>query len=111
MTERRSRPTSRPQQGEIWWAESEDKRRPMLIVSRSEAAQHLNRLVVAPITRTVRNIPTEIAIDESSGLAVDCAAAFDDLQPQPVSMLTFRVGAIPFPRDQICTALEALADC
>lgn len=107
----RSGSANRPQQGEIWWAESEDKRRPVLIVSRSEAAQHLNRLVVAPITRTVRGIPTEIALDESSGLVVDCAAAFDNLQPQPVSMLTLRVGAIPFARDQICSALEALADC
>lgn len=71
----------------------------------------LDRLVVAPITRTVRGIPTEIDLDESVGLGAACAAAFDDLQPQTVSMLSSRIGSIPFPRDQICGALEAVADC
>jgi mRNA interferase MazF len=102
---------TRPSQGEIWWAEAEDKRRPVLIVSRSEAAGHLNRLIVAPVTRTVRGIPTEIMLDESSDLAVECAASFDNLTPQPVSMLTARVGSVLLAREKICAALEALADC
>lgn len=100
-----------PAQGEIWWAEAEDKRRPVLIVSRSESAQVLNRVIVAPITRTVRGIPTEIVLDESSGLRERCAASFDNLTPQLVSLLTERVATIPFARSEICRALEALADC
>lgn len=101
----------KPEQGEIWWAEAEDKRRPVLIVSRSGASGYLNRVIVAPITRTVRSIPTEIRIDPSSGLREDCAASFDNLTPQLVSMLTERVGEIPFARSAICAALEAMADC
>ena len=100
-----------PAQGEIWWAEAEDKRRPVLIVSRSEAGQFLNRVIVAPITRTVRGIPTEIPLDESSGLQDRCAASFDNLSPQLVSLLTERIGRIQFARTEICRALEALADC
>jgi mRNA interferase MazF len=100
-----------PQQGDIWWTEVDDKRRPVLIVSRSEAAGRLNRLIVAPITRTVRGIPTEIALDESSGLNVTCAATFDNLTPQPIGMLAERIGRLPHARDQICAALGALADC
>ncbi len=100
-----------PQQGDIWWTEVEERRRPVLIVSRSEAAGRLNRLIVAPITRTVRGIPTEIPLDESSGLSVECAAAFDNLTPQPIVMLTERIGTLPHARDQICAALGALADC
>jgi len=38
-------------------------------------------------------------------------ASFDNLTPQPVSMLTERVGSVPLAREKICTALEALADC
>ena len=48
-----------PRQGEIWWAEAEDKRRPVLVVTRSEALPVLTWVVVAPVTRTVRQIPTE----------------------------------------------------
>lgn len=100
-----------PAQGEIWWAEAEDKRRPVLIVSRSEAGQFLNRVIVAPITRTVRGIPTEIPLDGSSGLQDRCAASFDNLSPQLLSLLTERIGRIQFARTEICRALEALADC
>lgn len=47
-----------PRQGEVWWAEAEDKRRPVLVVTRSEAIPVLSWLVVAPVTRSVRAIPT-----------------------------------------------------
>ena len=100
-----------PRQGDVWWAEAENKRRPVLIVSRSEAAGRLNRLIVAPVTRTVRGIPTEIPLGEVQGLPVDCAATFDNLVPQPVSMLTERIGHVDLARDRICDALRALADC
>jgi mRNA interferase MazF len=100
-----------PLQGEVWWAEAEDKRRPVLIVSRSEAATHLNRIIVAPVTRTVRGIPTEIPFDDTVGLHEACAASFDNLGPQVTSLLTTRIGQIPFAREQICAALGALADC
>jgi mRNA interferase MazF len=83
----------------------------VLIVSRSEAGQFLNRVIVAPITRTIRGIPTEIALDASSGLGERCAASFDNLSPQLVTLLTERIGRIEFARTEICKALEALADC
>ena len=101
----------RPRQGDIWWAEAEDKRRPVLIVSRDLASAHLNRVVVAPVTRTVRSIPTEIALGTDDGLDVECAASFDNLGPRPVWMLTRRIGRLHDARSQICHALAALADC
>ena len=102
---------ARPRQGDIWWAEAEDQRRPVLIVSRDVAAAHLNRVVVAPVTHTVRSIPTEIALGTDEGLDVECAASFDNLGPQPVSMLTRRIGHLHDARSRICHALAALADC
>jgi mRNA interferase MazF len=101
-----------PAQAEVWWAEAEDKRRPVLIVTRSEAIPVLKWLVVAPVTRTVRGIPTEVALGPAEGLAVDCAAAFDNLQPIRRSLLTERVGALDADRGgELCRALRALADC
>ena len=105
-------PGSVPQQGEIWWADAADKRRPVLVVSRSQAAAALRRVVVAPVTRTVRDIPTEIALDERHGLGVACCASFDNLQLIPKRALVERIGRLELGEDgDICRALEALADC
>jgi mRNA interferase MazF len=100
-----------PQQGEIWWAEAEDKRRPYLIVTRSEAVPVLNSVVAAPVSRTVRGIPTEIALGPSEGLHVECAASFDNLKPILRSALTERAGTLGIRRNEICETLRALADC
>lgn len=101
-----------PAQGEIWWAETDAGRRPVLVVTRSEAAHVLHRLVVAPVTRTVRQIPTEIALGAEHGLDVECAASFDNIQPVSRALLTERVGALgPSARHAICRALAAMADC
>lgn len=83
----------------------------MVVVTRSEAVPVLTRLVVAPITRTVRGIPTEIPLDERHGLAGHCAASFDNLQLIPRRLLVERMGQLRHPRLEICRALSALADC
>lgn len=101
-----------PQQGEVWWAEAEDKRRPVLVVTRSEAVPVLTWVLVAPVTRTVRQIPTEIALGVAEGLPSPCAAAFDNLQPIRRSFLTERVGRLGVEQTaDICRALRAMADC
>lgn len=99
-------------QGEIWWAEAQDKRRPVLVVTRSEAIPVLDWVLVAPVSRTVRGIPTEVPLGPDQGLAVECAASFDNLQPLRRSFLTERVGTVgPEARVAICAALTAMADC
>ncbi len=101
-----------PRQGELWWAEAEDKRRPVLVVTRSEAVSVLSWIVVAPVTRSARPIPTHLSLGAAEGLSVPCAAAFDNLQPIRRSYLTERVGALdPSRRPELCGALRALADC
>lgn len=101
-----------PRQGDIWWAEAEDKRRPVLVVTRSDAIPALTWLIVALITRTVRGIPTEVALGPDQGLPVECVASFDNLQPIRRSFLTDRLGRLePDWSTEICRALGALADC
>ena len=100
-----------PSQGEIWWAKAEDKRRPVLVVTRSEAVPVLTGIVVAPVTRTVRGIPTEIRLGEAEGLPIECAASFDNLQRIRRSALSERAGDLGARRPQICDALRALSDC
>lgn len=98
-------------QGDVWWAESEDKRRPMLIVTRTEAIPVLTWILVAPVTRTIRGIPTEVKLDIDDGMPVLCVAAFDNIQPIRKSFLTEFVGSISQRRSEVCRALSALADC
>jgi mRNA interferase MazF len=102
-----------PQRGEIWWAEAQDKRRPVLVVTRSEAVEILTTIVVAPVTRTVRGIPSELSLGSNDGLAVDCAASFDNLlSVRWRGLLTSRAGSIGEHRsDEFCSAYRAAADC
>lgn len=102
---------SLPRQGEIWWAESENQRRPVLVVTRSEAVEVLTGIVVAPVTRTVRSIPTEIRLGTEDGLKVDCVASFDNLQRIRRSALVERAGDLRGRQNEICQALRAFADC
>jgi mRNA interferase MazF len=83
----------------------------VLVVTRSEVVPVLNWIIVAPITRSIRGIPTEIYLDTDEGLGVPCVASFDNLQPIRKSFMTEIVGSLPQPRHQICHALSALADC
>ena len=100
-----------PAQGEIWWAEAEDKRRPVLVVTRSNAIPVLTWVTIAPVSRTVRSIPTEIALDDRHGMNRECAASFDNLQPIRRSLLTERIGSLGPDQLEICRALNALSDC
>ena len=100
-----------PVQADIWWAEAEGQRRPVLVVTRSNAVPVLNRILVAPITRTIRGIPTEVRLGAEDGLPGPCVASFDNLQPVHKSFLTTRLGSIWYRRYEICSALNALSDC
>ncbi len=103
---------SGPRQGDIWWAEAEDKRRPVLVVTRSEAVPVLTWVVIAPVTRSLRGIPTEVALGSAEGLGVESVASFDKLQPIRRAFLTHRAGDLGGGRrGDICRALAALADC
>lgn len=110
--DRRRAVVSQPRQGEIWWAEAMDKRRPVVVVTRDQAIPVLTWVLAAPVTRTVRNIPTEVPLGAEHGLAVECVATMDNLQPIRRSLLTERVGALDaHGRLQLCRALVAMADC
>ena len=88
------------------------KRRPVLIVTRNEAIPVLNNIVVAPLTRTLRSIPTCIPVGHDEGVDHDSVASFDNIAVVPKSVLTVRLGSLGLGgRERICQALSALADC
>jgi mRNA interferase MazF len=72
----------------------------------------LTWVVVAPVSRSVRGIPAEIRLGPAEGLAVDCVASFDNLQPIRRSRITTRVGELTTDVTRaICSALSAMVDC
>ena len=100
-----------PRQGEIWWAELESARRPVLVVTRTDAVPVLTSVVVAPVTRTIRSIPTEIRLGSDEGLDIECVANFDSLQRIGRAALTTKVGDLGVRRPEICVALRTMSDC
>ena len=101
-------------QGDIWVLQPLEggKGRPVLVVTRDVAIAVLNRVVVAPITSTVRAIPTCIPVGPAEGIDHESVASFDNLGVVPKAALTARLGDLgPPARRLICAALAALADC
>jgi len=75
-----------------WYAfQPPDKRRPVLILTRDSAIPVLNSLTVAPITSTIRGIPTEVVLTAEDGMPETCAANFDNIQTIPKSRLGARI--------------------
>jgi mRNA interferase MazF len=99
--------------GEVWWGETPDQKgRPFLVVSRDAANQVMQRVLVAPVTSRIRNIPSELPLGEAEGLPQRSVATFDNLQPFPKAMLVHRIGALgPDRWRDICRAAGTTLDC
>jgi mRNA interferase MazF len=68
--------------GEIRWYKfkAPDKKRPILILSRNSILAYLGEVTIAPITSTVRDIPSEVFLSKKDGMQRDCAINFDHIQ-------------------------------
>lgn len=68
--------------GEVCWYtfESPDKRRPVLILTRNAVIPYLNTVTIAPITTTIRDIPSEALLTTEDGMYTNCVANFDNIQ-------------------------------
>lgn len=99
--------------GEVWWVEHPDAgRRPACVLTREAAIGVLNSVLVAPATRTVRGIPTEVTLTRADGMPENCALSFDNLTTVPKSLLTGRIMTMPDARlSELCDALRAATGC
>jgi len=68
--------------GEVRWYKfgRPDKRRPVVILTRDSALEYLGEATVAPVTRTIRDIPSEVLLTSADGLPTDCAINLDHIQ-------------------------------
>ncbi len=67
--------------GEVRWYKfpQPNKRRPGVILTRDSALAFLGEVTVAPITSTIRDIPTEVARTQVEGMPRDCAINLDHI--------------------------------
>ncbi len=68
--------------GEIRWYRfiHPDKKRPILILTRDSILEYLGEVTVAPITTTMRDIPSEVILTQREGMPMDCAVNLDHIQ-------------------------------
>jgi mRNA interferase MazF len=98
--------------GEVWWLETEAGGRPVCIVTRQAAIGVLTSILVAPATRTIRNIPTEVPLRKKDGMPADCVLSCDNLTTVPKALLTRRILRLPEERvAELCAALRASTGC
>lgn len=89
-----------------------DKRRPAVVMHRDFAGRALHAVLVAPLTSTVRDVPTAVELGPDDGLDRRCVAALDNLTLLPRGRFVQRVGRLSDERmGQLCRALAVALDC
>jgi mRNA interferase MazF len=82
--------------GDLYWARLPGPagRRPVVIVSRAAAARARPVVTIAPVTRTIRGIASELPLGPEDGLREACVANCDNLQTVSKSRLTKRIHSL-----------------
>lgn len=68
--------------GEVRWYKFKhpDKKRPIVILKRNSVLEYLGEVTIAPVTSTIRDIPSEVPLSLKDGMHTDCAVNCDHLQ-------------------------------
>ncbi len=68
--------------GEVRWYKFKhpDKKRPVVVLTRNSVLEYLGEVTVAPVTSTIRDIPSEVLLSRRDGMQNDCAVNCDHLQ-------------------------------
>lgn len=100
--------------GEIWTYEfgKPDKVRPVLVLMRNATIEVCSTVLVAPITSTIRDLPTEVVVGVEEGLKHPCAIKLDNLQCVDQSRIRRFVGSLNERQlNEVCRALAIATGC
>jgi len=98
--------------GDVYWMQLPGGRRPAVVLTRDSAIPLLGRVVVAPATRTIRGIPSEIRLTRMDGMPDECAISADNLQIVPKSVIRSRITSLSASRlDELCEATRFAIGC
>jgi mRNA interferase MazF len=100
--------------GEIWLHRfaAPDKRRPVLVVGRDDVISWMQTVLVAPITSTIRGLPSEVSLGVEHGMKGPCVANLDQIRPVRQADLRRWVSSVgPETMSQVCHALGIATGC
>lgn len=100
--------------GDIWMFEfrKPDKLRPVVVLSRNEAIVVLHTVMVAPVTSTIRGLPSEVEIGIGEGLKHPSVINLDHVQTVERARLKRFLGTVsPEKMRRVCRALAVAVDC
>jgi len=104
----------RVSRGDVWMYEFRrpDKLRPVVVLSREDAIGVLHTVMVAPVTSTIRGIPSEVVIGIDEGLKHSSAINLDHVQTVEQSRLKRHLGKVRGEAlAQLCQALAIAFAC
>ena len=89
-----------------------DKQRPVLVLTRDSAVSYLTRVTVAPITSTIRGVPSEVALGPDDGMKQPCAVNLHNVVTVSKERLGRRVAQLDERRMRdVCDALGFALGC
>ena len=100
--------------GEIWGYpfRAPDKKRPVLVLTRQEVIGLLHTVMVAPITSTIRGVPSEVIVGAEEGLKHESALKLDRVQTVERARLAGFIGQVSSERmREVCRALAVAVGC
>ena len=89
-----------------------DKNRPAVVLTRDSAIAYLSTVTVAPITSTIRGVPSEVVLNEEDGMKAPCSVNLHNAVTVSQQRLGRRVAQLSSTRMQeICAALRFSLGC
>jgi mRNA interferase MazF len=89
-----------------------DKERPVVVLTRDSAIEGLATVTAAPITSTIRGVPSEVMLTEEDGMKNACAVNLHNVFTAPRSRLGKRVTQLSRSRmKEVCAALRFGLGC
>ncbi|MBI2908503.1 MAG: type II toxin-antitoxin system PemK/MazF family toxin [Chloroflexi bacterium] len=99
--------------GEVWWARLPEPagRRPVVLLSRNAAYEVRTSVTIAPVTRTVRHLRTEVALGPADGMPAACVVNLDDIETIRKTALIERITVLsPEKMAQVARAVVFALD-
>ena len=89
-----------------------DKKRAVVVLTRNSAIGYLSTVTVAPITSTIRGVPSEVTLGEDDGMKTPCAVNLHNAVTISRNRLGKRVARLGTLRmSEICGALRFSLGC
>ena len=97
----------------MWWLERPDLgRRPVVVLTRDGVVQRLSSVLAAGVTTRVRDLPTEVPLDEGDGMPRPCVISLDNVNVERRALLVERITRLgPERMAQVCDALAIATGC